>query len=693
MMKAYLKLIVAVVLLLKTSVLYSQDKNIVAHFKNDLKLAEDLYAKQAYLKAGEMFQRIAKKDTANADIRFKIGECYWKLNNTTEAEYWYKEGFKRNNAIVNLADYKLHLAEALVINGKKEEAKVWYELYSKESLSKRAIAESKRRGLDAYDTFFRDSLFYSVKELPINSSASEYCPTFYQKGLVFVSNRKTIELVKNVDAADQKNFLDLYYVEFAGDSGFGKLQKFTDFNAGLNEGPITFFENGRKAVFSKNETSIGKDTKRLQLFYSEKDQNGKWIKPVALPFNSPTYSVSHPFFDKNTSCLYFVSDMPGGYGGTDIYRSIFHNGAWMMPENMGTSINTSGNEMFPFVSKDSCLYFSSNGLPGMGGLDLFFVDLKHHASKPINLGAPLNSSKDDFSLILTDNASTGFFSSNRKKSGGDDIYRIIIHKIKYEGVLLDKLKALPLKGATIKISDKETGKIEWVVKTSNKGTFSCYLMPGRHYIVEAVKDDYKVSQTELYFTSRYENIVRNKIIMEKVKKSFVKGRVIKDTSMVRNCMVKVFDFSNDSVEVMKTNNVGEFSCEINKDTTNIFYAEYKGVKGIYKLEPVQRKRKGSVLTFITLELAPLKYKEVEGVLLDTLDHPAPKDTLILSNELTGEEEIIKTDKDGKFKFSAWESGRYSLFLKTEDRYVWMSTFVPEKVKRMQLRIRKKDEIY
>jgi|GEM_PF-4902871 hypothetical protein len=692
-MKASLKLIVVVVVLFKTSLSFSQDKNIVAHFKNDLKLAEELYAKQAYLKAGELFQRIAKKDTANADIRFKIGECYWKLNNTTEAEYWYKEGFKRDNATVNLAEYKLHLAEALVINGKKEEAKIWYDLYSKESLSKRAIAESKKRGLDAYDTFFRDSLFYSVKELPINSPAAEYCPTFYQKGLVFVSNRKTVELVKNVDATDQGNFLDLYYVEFEGDSGFGKLQKFTDFNTGLNEGPITFFDNGKKAVFSRNEKGGGKDTRRLQLFYSEKDQNGKWAKPQPLPFNSSNYSVSHPFYDKNTNCLYFVSDMPGGYGGTDIYRSIYLNGAWMMPENLGASINTSGNEMFPFVSKDSCLYFSSNGLPGMGGLDLFFVDLKNNGSKPLNLGAPLNSSKDDFSLILNDNTSTGFFSSNRKKSGGDDIYRIIIHKIKYEGVLLDKLKAMPLKGVNVRISDTETGKIEWIVKSSNKGTFSCYLMPGRHYLVEAVKEDYKVSKTEVFVNSRYETVVRSKIIMEKVKKSFVKGRVIKDTSLVKNCMVKVFDFSNDSVEVMKTNSAGEFSCEINKDTTNIFYAEYKGARAIYKLEPVQRKRKGSVLTYITLELAPLKLKACEGILLDTLEQPCPNDTLVLSNELTGEEEFVVADKNGKFKFKAWESGRYSLFLKSEDKYVWMETFVPEKLNRFQLRKRKKDEIY
>ncbi len=206
-------------------------------------------------------------------------------------------------------------------------------------------------------------------------------------------------------------------------------------NSKYHEGPSTFFHDGSKIIFTRNGNAGGggifsqkKDViARLKLYIADKKGND-WGNIRELPFNSSDYSCGHPTISFDDKILYFVSDMPGGYGGTDIYYTRFENGEWSKPVNLGGGINTAGNEMFPFVDEAGGLYFSSDGHPGLGGLDLFYARVNSRTVKvegPVrNLGAPLNSDRDDFGIISDAERKTGFFSSNRKRGGADDdIYR------------------------------------------------------------------------------------------------------------------------------------------------------------------------------------------------------------------------------------------------------------------------------
>ncbi|SOE20970.1 WD40-like Beta Propeller Repeat [Spirosomataceae bacterium TFI 002] len=202
-------------------------------------------------------------------------------------------------------------------------------------------------------------------------------------------------------------------------------------NSKYHEGPCTFFKDGQRIIFTRNGVGsfgVKKDQiNRLHLYFAEKS-NRDWKNITEFPYNSNEYSTGHPALNSTDDILYFVSDMPGGYGGTDIYYSIFKNGKWSQPVNLGGVVNTQGNEMFPFIDESNNLYFSSDGHPGLGDLDMFFVEINNENLSPQsnvkNLGAPLNSNRDDFGLLTDSDRTMGYFSSNRKRGGADDdIYK------------------------------------------------------------------------------------------------------------------------------------------------------------------------------------------------------------------------------------------------------------------------------
>ena len=185
---------------------------------------------------------------------------------------------------------------------------------------------------------------------------------------------------------------------------------------------MTFTKDQSFIVFTRNNSSKGKSgkssdgVKKLKL-YSSANKDGKWVDIQEVPFNSNEYSVGHPAFSADNTKMYFVSDMPGGYGGTDIYVVEFNNGQWGTPVNMGKEINTEGNEMFPFAAEDENLYFSSDGHEGIGGLDVFVAELKDGiAYKGVqNAGAPINSEKDDFGFITDKNRTTWLLQQQPEK--------------------------------------------------------------------------------------------------------------------------------------------------------------------------------------------------------------------------------------------------------------------------------------
>ncbi|MFN6946426.1 MAG: PKD domain-containing protein, partial [Cytophagaceae bacterium] len=274
-----------------------------------------------------------------------------------------------------------------------------------------------------------DSTVYKIKFLPVNTTTSDYCAVPYHNGIVFCSARKSINGVSYYSERSQNSMSHLYYSEYLTHSRLSKPKAFAKtFSSKYNEGPVCFDDNFSTIFFTTNINPTvklqdqKKDLYTLKIFKA-KMVNNEWVNVQGLPFNSDRYNVGHPSLSHDGTKLFFISDMPGGYGGTDLYMVINNEGSWSKPINLGPGVNTRGNEMFPFMGHDGRLYFSSDGHPGYGKLDVFTAELingKWGLTK--NLGEPINSNDDDFGFYLEKNGFTGYFTSNR--SGGiDNIYR------------------------------------------------------------------------------------------------------------------------------------------------------------------------------------------------------------------------------------------------------------------------------
>lgn len=674
-------ILVVLMILSGGSASFAQHKNIKARIRSEIKIADKLFQEKAYQEAIYSYRNIIRKDSSNSKVYFKLAESYRLLNKTTDAEYFYKKGLQLDPKAPSI--YKYYYAEMLLTNGKKEESAYWFDLYYEEEKLDR-IGANKKDGINKYQDFYDDSLSYTIKEISINSEESDFSPVLYDKGIVFLSSREPTNLFKYYNGSDNTSFLNLYYSEIYRDTIFKDPVKFGSFGNTLHEGPVTFWSKGKKAVFSMSSKGSDKSGVRLVLYYAEKvTGSDKWSNVTPLPFNSKSYSNSHPYFDEKTNTLYFASNMPNGRGGTDIYKVNYHKGEWGTPENLGNEINTPANEMFPFISHDSCLYFSSNGHSGMGGMDLFKVDFKKDKVKVENLGYPINSPKDDFTLVMDKTGSKGYISSNRKNGGtDDDIYEVKFHTVRVKGTVVDKLKSIPQKDAFITIKDSKTGVVIETLKTNVKGEFYTNIKPGKVYRIEVIKDNYKFNKTDIIAFS--EKNLRTKIILEKSNKSFVVGKVLVNMNELKDAKVRIIDLHADSVETLYTDAEGEFQCEINTDTINIFYIEKGKFKGIYKLEASKKKRRGSGVSYITLHLGDIFIKEVTGVYKDTSGEPKVEQELMLRNELTEEEEIVLTDQEGRFVKNLWVYGKYKFYRVENNEKHILATFIPDQVSFLEL---------
>ncbi|MPR32819.1 carboxypeptidase regulatory-like domain-containing protein [Salmonirosea aquatica] len=277
-------------------------------------------------------------------------------------------------------------------------------------------------------------------------------------------------------------------------------------NTKYHEGSATFTADGNRIIFTRNNYNNNKyktsqeGINKLKLYTAEL-VNGVWTNVEELPLNSDEYSSGHPALNPDNTLLYFASDRPGGLGGTDIYVSRFENGVWTEPLNAGPEINTKGNEMFPFVDPVGNLYFSSDGHAGMGDLDIFYAPMESYckAKKSINLGAPINSNRDDFGLITDAERTTGYFSSNRKAGGiDDDIYRFSRQGPLYACrdltvAVFDEATGEPLVNALVEIENKSNPGGERQVKTDSTGNVLLCLTAENQFTFVASREGYQNS--------------------------------------------------------------------------------------------------------------------------------------------------------------------------------------------------------
>ncbi len=266
-----------------------------------------------------------------------------------------------------------------------------------------------------------DSTRFEIHSININSKQSDFSPFLFNKKLYFASGRANRVGVTYLNAETTQDITDMFYAERKDSINFKKPSSFSEINTRNDDGPICFNKEGTELYITSNDvkrTNANNKTP-LSIFISKK-VNDKWSKPEVLPFCTENFSYCHPALLKDGKTLIFSSDVKGGYGGMDLYYSTFKNGTWTIPRNLGRKINSTVNEIFPFVSVNNMLYFSANRKKGFGGLDIYSFNLKDSVLQLLSL--PINSTYDDFGVWIDSTERCGYLSSNRDTVKSDDIY-------------------------------------------------------------------------------------------------------------------------------------------------------------------------------------------------------------------------------------------------------------------------------
>jgi peptidoglycan-associated lipoprotein len=377
-----------------------------------------------YEKVIDYYKGTLKKDPNNGRANYFLAESYRLSNRIKESEPFYARAKGKG---VNPDSVKLYYAKSLQANAKYAEARtVLDELESTTDNDK--IKDRARReidGIDYLDKLSQKKSYYKIKNLEaINTPFTEYAPVYSNNELYFTSSRSNSRIYE----ATGTPFTDIYKAETNGAnvnvSTIVPLPSFIN-ESNINEGCITFTPDGKTMIFAKGNNGKRKGAIDVDLYLS-RYRNGQWAEPTPININQPDAWESTPALSPDGRTLYFSSNRKGGFGGLDIYSAQMDGrGRFGRVKNMGPEINTAGEELFPYVSESGKMYFSSDGHPGYGMLDIFEVKRANGKTVVQNLGEPVNSTADDFGIYLF-KADRGFFTSNREGGmGDDDIYTFI----------------------------------------------------------------------------------------------------------------------------------------------------------------------------------------------------------------------------------------------------------------------------
>lgn len=443
----------------------------------------------------------------------KLANCYRITEQFALAEETYKKILKKKKK--DPKNY-LNYAQSLKSSAKYAEAAVQFKEYIKLNPAD-PMGVIYLQSCDSAQKWLDETIGNEVRNVEkINSPLSDFAPVFLSSDkLYFSSSREgSKEALVSLNGGVEIHRLDLYDIDIASLDANKEvpLKNFTDINTPLHEGPATFSANGKELYFTrtvdgkKNKTT-NKVLNTLQIFYCSQDSTGKWSKPVsAFTFNSTEYSVGQPSLTGDGKRIYFMSDMPGGYGGTDIYYcDKLADGKWSSPVNVGNKVNTFGHELFPYISANGLLYFSSDTHPGMGQLDIFSSTYTNGEWSVVrNLKPPVNSIANDFGIALDQQYMRGFFSSDRFNGKGlEDIYsfsEIIPLKLTVNGGMIQFPDKSIFDGIKYKLVDEKT-KTETTLEPKD-GVYSLPLNESQQYTLVGKKNGFSYNKIAM-------NIVRD----------------------------------------------------------------------------------------------------------------------------------------------------------------------------------------
>lgn len=456
----------------------------------DTKTADKLFNRYEYVKAAAEYQKLVDNGKADGYVYKQLADTYFNMFNTAEASKWYARAVETNQD----AETYYRYAQMLKADGKYEES-------NKQMAKFAALAPNDQRAKAFKENpnyvpkILSKRVEYTVNNTTLSSDKSEFGAVLYNNDVYFTSARNGAR--KNYGWNDEP-FLDVYKSVRADNGTLAEPTLVSEVNSQFHDGPVTISADGNTMYFSSDsfrEKSFEKDKAnklklgRNNLFVATKSGD-TWGSIKSLPFNSSEYSTSNPSLSRDGKTLYFSSNMPGSIGGVDIWKvAVNGDGTYGTPENLGAKVNTEGNESFPFIADDNTtLYFASSGKQGLGGYDVYMIDLAKGTAAE-NMGKPINTEKDDFAFTFNKDKNIGFVSSNR--NGNDDILSVNpICGVDVMVIVTNAKTGELLTNAKVAILDDKNNVIA-TENSNDKGQVSYRVECDKAYTIQASKDGFE----------------------------------------------------------------------------------------------------------------------------------------------------------------------------------------------------------
>jgi len=482
------------------------------------KKADEYFNRFDYENAIASYEMLRKKDP---HVYRNLAEAYYVMGNVAKAKATYEK-------LIETGQYEAQdiyrYAYLLRRNGDYKQANQWMEKYARQIPN-----DSRAIRFMVNPNYYKDLQLMNaklkLKNVSINGKYADFGPAFYKdNSVVFASARG----FGRIWGGNNQRYLNLFEARMTSDMDLQNMIPFAaDLNKRYHDGPATFDRSGQIMIVTRNVYGERLKDNKLWL-YEVRMENGHWSDAKPLPFNSKDYSCGHGALSADGNTLYFASDMPGGKGQTDLYKVTRNaDGSWGTPVRLTDAINTEGKEMFPSISDDGkYLFFASDGLPGLGGLDVFAIKLNKQGDpegEPVNLGAHINSPADDFALIYRSKTNDGYFSSNREGGkGDDDIYgfsglkdfKAALTEFILAGKVYDTHTNEPLVATVTVLQD---GKPYQNLQTGPDGLYKVKVKPGHKYTLQVNKEAYEPFEATVSTVGITDNITKD-IPLNRVKK-------------------------------------------------------------------------------------------------------------------------------------------------------------------------------
>jgi outer membrane protein OmpA-like peptidoglycan-associated protein/tetratricopeptide (TPR) repeat protein len=498
--------------------------------------ADTLFGSYQYVAAIEEYQKLAESKNANEHVYKNLAESYYNVFDSENAVKWFAKAIAKGKAD---AETYYHYAQALKVLGKYQEANnqmnIFAVLMPQDNRAKEHLANP-----NYIPSLATNSKLFDVAETNIKNKGQSDFGAFLTNDniLYFTSTRNSSN---KTDKWNNQPYLDIYQSTRDANGKFSEPTQLRELNTPFHDGPLTISADGNTIFFARDGLSEGQYDKSKksnikvgqQGIYRATKVEGSWKNIEALPFNSTNYSATNPSLSKDGKTLYFASNMPGGFGQSDIWKVAVDGNNYSKPQNLGAMVNTADKENFPFISEDNTLYFATTGRQGFGGFDVYEVNLNGSES-PKNLGRPLNSEKDDFSLSFNKNLNIGYFSSNR--NGFDAIFSAT-PLCKAEAIVLvtNSKTKMPLANVSVSILDLKGNSIA-TEKTNSEGKVSYPIECAIGYRLQVAAQNFETATSAVNAVKSGETTVEVALEPSSV--------IITDTEVILKSIYFEYDKSN-----------------------------------------------------------------------------------------------------------------------------------------------------